>query len=283
MKNKGKHVKDILFFDLLMIFWLLVIIFIFSTTPNLSFHNYILISLLIINMIISYSLGLIEGLITSMIIIFIYGSYILYAILILGSITKFEFEQVLWLFLFPIGALIAGEFTTEFRELKTELERLKEAEKLVFIDEVTGFLNANGFFQRLEEETNRAKRLGEKLSVLYIKIADAKELKNVYKQKGYEEVLKTISEEIIKNTRAIDIKGIIDEETIGIILPETDFNSAEIVREKLHKILDRIIVEINHKKRPISLRLNIGIGEYNLQEDFLSLWERAKENSRYDV
>lgn len=283
MKRKTENIKDVLLFNILMIFWLIVLIFIFSTTPNTKFSNYILSSLLILNMILAYNLGLIEGLIASLIIIFIYGSYLLYSILVLGTITKLELEYVLWLFLFPIGTFLSGSLEYEFKKLKELLKKMEEKEKLILLDEITGFLNETGFFQRLEEETSRANRIREKLSVLCLKIADSKELKNIYGTQGYEEILKKISEEIIKNTRTIDIKGVIDEETIGIILPNTDLNSAKIVKEKLHKVLDRIIVEIKGKKRSLSLRINIGEAEYTPGEDFLSLWERAKENSRYDV
>lgn len=283
MKRKLENIRDVLFFNLLMLFWLLTLTFIFSTTSNINFINYILTSLLILNMIISYNLGLIPGLITSMIIIFIYGSYILYSILVIGSITKFDLEYALWLFLFPIGAFIVGNFEYEFRKLKEEIKKIREKENLILLDEITGFLNINGFFHRLEEEISRANRTKEKVSVLCLKLADIRELKNIYGKGGFEEILRTISDEITKNTRVIDVKGVIDEDTIGIILPNTDLNSAKIVKEKLHKVLDRIIVEINGKKRAISLRINIGEAEYNFAEDFLSLWERAKENTRYDV
>lgn len=283
MKRNLENIKDVLFFNLLMVFWMLTLTFIFSTASNTNFLNYILTSLLILNMILTYNLGLIAGLITSMVIIFAYGSYILYSILVLGTITKFEVEYAIWLFLFPIGAFIVGNFEYEFRKLKEEIRRIKEKENLILLDEITGFLNINGFFQRLEEEISRANRTKEKVSVLCLKLADIKELRNIYGEKGFEEILKTISNEIVKNTRVIDVKGVIDDDTIGIILPNTDLNSAKIVKEKLHKVLDRIIVEINGKKRPISLRINIGEAEYNFTEDFLSLWERAKENTRYDV
>lgn len=283
MKRKLENIRDVLFFNLIMLFWLLTLTFIFSTTSNINFINYILTSLLILNMILAYNLGLIPGLITSMIIIFIYGSYILYSILVIGSITKFDLEYALWLFLFPIGAFIVGNFEYEFRKLKEEIKKIREKENLILLDEITGFLNINGFFHRLEEEISRANRTKEKVSVLCLKLADIRELKNIYGKGGFEEILRTISDEITKNTRVIDVKGVIDEDTIGIILPNTDLNSAKIVKEKLHKVLDRIIVEINGKKRAISLRINIGEAEYNFAEDFLSLWERAKENTRYDV
>jgi len=283
MREKFDVNKDVILFDLLMIFWLLVLIFVFITTPNISFFNYIMTSALILNMILAYNLGLISGLIFSLIIIFIYGSYILYSILVLGKITKFEIDYIFWLFVFPVGAFISGTLQSEFKKLKEETEKSKEKEKFIFLDEITGFLNAQGLFQRLEEEVSRANRTKEKLSVLCLRLADAKDLYRIYGKSGFEKILSTISNEIMKNTRMIDVKGILDEETIGIILPNTDLESAKIVREKLHKVLDRIIVEINGRKRAISLKINIGISEYNFGEDYLAVWQRAREDSRYDV
>lgn len=279
MKSK----KDILIFNLFMIFWLIFLIFIFSTSFNVNFENFILTSLLIINLIFSYNMGLIEGLIFSLIVVLGYGTYLLYNILVTASLVEFEFKYAFWLFVFPIGAYLVGILEREFRTLKEEIEKSKEKEKLILLDEITGFLNINGFFQRLDEEVSRSNRILEPLSILYVNISDAKELKNIYGKEGYEKILEKVSEEINKNTRIIDVKGIIDEYTIGIILPNTDLNSAKLVKEKLHKILDRIVVEINGKKRAISLKIKIGEAQYNFGEDYLLFWEKAKENSRYDV
>lgn len=279
MKSK----KDVLIFNLFMIFWLIFLIFIFSTSFNVNFENFILTSLLIINLIFSYNMGLIEGLIFSLIVVLGYGTYLLYNILVTASLVEFEFKYAFWLFVFPIGAYLVGILEREFRTLKEEIEKSKEKEKLILLDEITGFLNLNGFFQRLDEEVSRSNRILEPLSILYVNISDAKELKNIYGKEGYEKILEKVSEEINKNTRIIDVKGIIDEYTIGIILPNTDLNSAKLVKEKLHKILDRIVVEINGKKRSISLKIKIGEAQYNFGEDYLLFWEKAKENSRYDV
>lgn len=84
---------DILIFDLLMIFWLCIFILVFGTTQNVAFINYILSAALVINMVIAYNLGLITGLITSLIIIFGYGSYLLYSVLVLGTITEFRISM----------------------------------------------------------------------------------------------------------------------------------------------------------------------------------------------
>ncbi|MCX7942598.1 MAG: diguanylate cyclase [Dictyoglomaceae bacterium] len=283
MKKKIGDVKDILIFDLFIIFLFIVLVFLFSASFNVNFENFILISFLIINLIIAYNAGLIEGLIFSLFIILGYGTYILYNILITTSITDFELKYAIWFLIFPIGTYLVGSLEREFRRLKEYIEKSKGKEKLILLDEITGFLNASGFFQRLEEEVSRANRVSEPLSVLYINISDSKELKNIYGREGYEKILEKISEEINKNTRVIDVKGIIDELTLGIILPNTDLNSAKIVKEKLHKFLDKIIVDINGKKKTVSVKIKIGEAQYNFGEDYILFWERAKENSRYDV
>jgi len=274
---------DILIFDLLMIFWLCIFILVFGTTQNVAFINYILSAALVINMVIAYNLGLITGLITSLIIIFGYGSYLLYSVLVLGTITEFRIEYVLWLFAMPFGAYLSGRLEREISSLLGSLEKYRIADRLILLDELTGFLNTQGFFQRLEEEIGRASRFKETLSVLYINVSDMSELKSVYSEEGYKEILKTIAQTILTNTRVVDIKGLIDEGTIGIILPGINLESAKIVKEKLHNLLDRVVIEVRGRKRPISIRLRIGEAEYQQGEDALVLWERAKDTSRYDV
>lgn len=284
MKNTTLNSRiDILIFDLLMIFWLCIFILVFGTTQNVAFINYILSAVLVINMVIAYNLGLIPGLITSLIIIFGYGSYLLYSVLVLGTITEFRIEYVLWLFAMPFGAYLSGRLEREVSSLLSSLEKYRIADRLILLDELTGFLNTQGFFQRLEEEVGRANRFKETLSVLYVNVSDMSELKSVYGEEGYREILKTIAQTILTNTRVVDIKGLIDEGTIGIILPGINLESAKIVKEKLHNLLDRIVIEVRGRKRPITIRLRVGEAEYQQGEDALILWERAKDTSRYDV
>lgn len=284
MKNTSINLRlDIVIFDLLMIFWLCIFILVFGTSQNVNFINYVLAGALVVNMVIGYNLSLIPGLITSLIIIFAYGSYLLYSVLVLGTITEFRIEYVLWLFAMPFGAYLSGRLEREISSLLGSLEKYRIADRLILLDELTGFLNTQGFFQRLEEEIGRASRFKETLSVLYINVSDMSELKSVYSEEGYKEILKTIAQTILTNTRVVDIKGLIDEGTIGIILPGINLESAKIVKEKLHNLLDRVVIEVRGRKRPISIRLRIGEAEYQQGEDALVLWERAKDTSRYDV
>ncbi len=283
MKTSINLRLDVVIFDLLMIFWLCIFILVFGTSQNVNFINYILAGALVINMVIGYNLGLIPGLITSLIIIFVYGSYLLYSVLVLGTITEFRIEYVLWLFAMPFGAYLSGRLEREVSNLLSNIEKYRIAERLILLDELTGFLNTQGFFQRLEEEVGRANRFKEKLSVLYVNVSDASELRGVYGEDGYREIVKTIAQTIMTNTRVVDIKGLIDEATIGIILPGINLDSAKIVKEKLHNLLDRIVVEVKGRKRSISIRLKVGEAEYQQGEDALVLWERAKDTSRYDV
>jgi len=284
MRNTTLNFRlDILVFDLIMIFWLCIFILVFGTSQNVEFINYILSASLVINMVIAYNLGLIPGLIASLIIIFGYGSYLLYSVLVLGTITEFRIEYVLWLFAMPFGAYLSGRLEREVSNLLSSLEKYRIADRLILLDELTGFLNSQGFFQRLEEEVGRANRFKEMLSILYVNISDMSELKSVYGEDGYREILKTIAQTILANTRVVDIKGLIDEGTIGIILPGVNMDSARVVKEKLHNLLDKVIIEVKGRKRPITIRLRIGEAEYQQGEDALLLWERAKDTSRYDV
>lgn len=275
--------KDNLIFSLLLIFWLLILIVIFSTSYNVNFINYLLFSALILNMLIAYNLRIVAGLITSLFLVFGYGSYLLYSIIVLNTISEFKLEYAFWLVSFPVGAFLSGSLEREFRVLKERLREFEEREKLVLLDDVTGFYNPFGFFQRLEEEIKRAQRYKETFSILYINIVDWKELKNIYGEDGYKSILRVIANEILKNTRTTDIKGRIEDGVLGIILPDADINSVKIVKEKLHRALDKIIVEIGGKRRVISLKIKIGEAEFQEGEDTLIIWERAKDSSKYDV
>jgi hypothetical protein len=108
-----------------MIFWLCIFILVFGTSQNIEFINYILSASLVVNMVIAYNLGLIPGLIASLIIIFGYGSYLLYSVLVLGTITEFKVEYVLWLFAMPFGAYLSGRLEREVSNLLSSLEKYR--------------------------------------------------------------------------------------------------------------------------------------------------------------
>lgn len=160
MTGKDKELKrqDIIYFDLIMVFWMAVLVVIFSSSYNINIIQFLLSGILVMAIIVGYNLGLLGGLIFALFLIFGYGSYLLYGVVVSGEISELRVDLIIWLFLIPVGAYLAGQLSHYVAMLVWQQEACKLMEDLITLDDVTGFLNSRGFFRELEIEVDRARR-----------------------------------------------------------------------------------------------------------------------------
>lgn len=276
--------KDIIYFNLMMIFILAVVAIVLLYAPIIgSFTMFIPFACMIFNMILTYNLGLQIGLIAAIILTFSYGSYIIYETMIIHKISEVNVSYVAWLFFYPISSLLSGQLAYLVSTYKRELENRKSLEQLVTIDASTGFYNNHGFFRKLDEEFLRAKRYKSDLSLLLIRIANFDSLKSIYGDINSVKVLQTVANKISAQTRHPDIKSLIEGNVLSIVLTETNEAGAEIVIEKLHQCLDSVTTDIRGVRKIIRIKPSIGIASIRENDtDALELYERAKEEFNYD-
>ncbi len=272
-------------FNLLLVFWLICFAFILATSNNVSYLHFFMFGGVILCMAWSYNLGIMPGLIVSMVVVFVYGSYLLYAVMVAGTLNAVRADYIAWLFIIPVGAFLAGRLGDEFRILRRRLDIYHNLEARNPLDYLTGFLNAKGFMERLDDEVAKAKRFKTDLSVIFLRIGNLYEVQALYGQPGLEAILKGLSEAVAEDVRQIDDVGTMDNHSFGIILPGTQVDGADVVAERLYKKTTRIIAEIDGAKKVIRLKLSIGKATYDpiADEDALIFLERAKEDSRYDM
>lgn len=284
MPGKEKGISaDTLLFNAILVFWLAVVATILISINNIGIIFVILFSCLVMSMIIAYNLGTVPGLLFSLLFIFIYGSYLLYGVLIAGFISEVKYNLISWLILVPAGSFICGRFSEQIGTLLEKNENYEAIHKLVTIDQATEFLNAKGFSQKLENEFARAKRYNTVVSLIIIKINNLSEIRAIYGKEGIENVIKAVADNIDSNLRAVDVKAIIEPGTFAIILPETSLEGASIVVEKLHRCLDRLTVTIEGKKKVMRLKVSIGAAEKRDEDDdILTLYDRAEEETYFD-
>lgn len=275
---------DIIYFDLVMILILAIVAILLLYAPGVgSLALFIPAAGVIFNMIVTYNLGLQRGLIAAIILTFIYGSYIIYQTMIVHKISEVNFAYVVWLFLYPLSSLLAGQLSGIVTSYNRELENRKTLEQLVTIDASTGFYNTQGFFKKLDEEFLRAKRYKKQFSILLIKIANFDALHNIYGDVNSVKILQSVANIITTQTRFPDVKSVVEGNMLSIILAETDEDGAKIVIEKLHQFLDSITTEINGIKKVIRIKPSIGVASMReCDNDALEMYERAKEEFNYD-
>ena len=284
IENKYNIRLDQVFFNLIAISWLVVTAVMFSAIFSINIMQYVLSACFVMSMAVTYNLGLMSGLLISLLFVFVYGTYLLYGVLVTGAISELRLEYVVWLFAVPIAVYLSGRLTGEVSRLIWQVEKYALVENHISIDELTGFLNQQGLFARLEEETKRSDRFKDKLSILVVTIANLSEMRSVYGKQGVESILKVVAQVFDYNIRKIDPKGLIDTEIFAFILIGTSLEGAGVVADKLNRNLERVTIDVKGKKRVIKLKVRIGKAEYVAgEEDFMVLYDRAMENSRYDM
>ncbi|BBB93523.1 putative diguanylate cyclase AdrA [Methylomusa anaerophila] len=276
--------KDILFFNLIMVFILAVIAIVLLYAPTMgTFNLFIPFACLLFNMIVSHNLGLQRGLMAGIVLTFAFGSYIIYETMIINRITEVNFAYIAWLFFFPLSSILAGQLSLVVSNYRRELENKKSLEQLVTIDASTGLYNSQGFFRKLEEEFVRAKRYKTCFSILLIKMSNFDELQVIYGEIDSIKILQSVAGKVELQTRFSDIKALISADILGIMLPETNEDGARIVIEKLHQALDRLTTEIRGTKKVIRIKPSIGISSIKESDtDVLEAYQRAKEELNYD-
>lgn len=275
--------KDRLYFNFIMVFMLAVIAVALLYAPVIgSLPLFVLVAAMIFNMILTYNLGLQRGLIVAIVLTFIYGSYIIYEITI-NRIAEVNFAYIVWLFIYPLSSLLSGQLAVIVSTYKHELENKKSLEKLVTLDAATGFYNNQGFFRKLDEEFLRAKRYKTYFSILLVKIANFNELQIIYGEIDSVKILQAVAAKITAQTRVSDIKALIEENMLSVVLTETNEDGAKIVIEKLHQALDTIATEIKGGKKVIRIKPSIGIASLRESDtDVLEIYDRAKGELNYD-
>lgn len=275
--------KDRIYFNLIMVFMLAVIAIVLLYAPSIgSFSLFIAISCMILNMIVTYNLGLQKGLIAAIIVTFVYGSYMIYEVLI-HKITEVNFAYIVWLFIYPLSSLLAGQLAWVVSAYKRELDNKSSLEKLVTIDASTGFYNNQGFFRKLDEEFLRAKRYKTYFSILLVKISNFDELQIIYGEIDSVKILQAVADKITAQTRGSDIKALIEDNMLSVMLTETNEDGAKVVIEKLHQALDTITTTIRGAKKIIRIKPSIGIASIRESDtDVLEAYDRAKGELNYD-
>ncbi len=116
-------------------------------------------------------------------------------------------------------------------------ELVRQLQALSVTDWLTGLKNHGYFFERLNEELDRALRHRRPLSLL---LADLDDFKQVNDSRGHaagDRVLQAVGEVMLDALRSADIVCRLGGEEFGILLPETDGPGAFLVAERIRESL----------------------------------------------
>ena len=153
-------------------------------------------------------------------------------------------------------------------------KKIEKAQKEALYDELTGILNRRGIDYKIKNL--------EKGSILFFDIDHFKRVNDTYGHEFGDYVLTQIGKILKKNFRKNDIIGRWGGEEFIVILPNTSYEDALKLAEKLRKIIEK------HDFKGKKITVSIGVSEYNgnLEEELEKADEalyEAKNSGRNQV
>ena len=147
------------------------------------------------------------------------------------------------------------------RQLEEELEKKKKLEKeLKFqasTDPLTGLMNRRSFFSVCSKEMKRAIRSNTELSFLTVDIDKFKDVNDTYGHPFGDEVIRSIADLMIENTRDMDYVGRIGGEEFAILMPATDIDSAFQMADRLRINIAKYKIIFENEMTQVSVSIGL--------------------------
>ena len=105
-------------------------------------------------------------------------------------------------------------------------------------DELSQLFNRRYFFQRLEEELDRARTLQSHLSVVLLDVDKLKGINDTFGHQVGDMVLANLAQTVAKCTRATDIPARLGGDEFGVIMPETTKRGALALAQRIQRALE---------------------------------------------
>lgn len=282
MDKLSKKIDSYMIALVLELFIVVMILFISKENTNFLL-NFIMLGITFLISITTYIGGIIFGLILTSVAIFLYASLIFYRNTVLN--IDINYISYIWMLSMPIICMTSGRLSNVILTLQKDNKVLKEKYKnLVTVDEVTGLGNIRHFYSTLEKEMSKSNRHKNKLTLMMIKLPYYKEIRKIIGEEKTYNLVKSVSNIIIDSTRSEDERYYLESDMIGIIMPYTDFDGANTVKERIKKNISELNLELNQGKSYIDIDTKIAIVEYkesiNGSIEFKNLCE---EELQYDV
>ncbi|KEI86695.1 diguanylate cyclase [Clostridium botulinum] len=273
---------DICIILLLLNFFCICSFIYFNLGKNIML-NFIMLGSLFMVTIVTYFRGIVEGFLFSAMIIFFYVTFIIYN----NTIHRNPVELItyIWMVDIPLSAFISGKLSENINLIQSINTRLqKEYRDLITIDKTTGLSNLKGFYIDLDREMSKAKRHELNLSLMIVKIQYYDELNTILGEKKMEEILKIISNVITLAIRGEDISYKLNKDTLAILMPSTNLQGAEVVKNRIKESISEKNLKIKQEDKNVNIDIKVGIVEYkNTIKEAFEFKELAEKELEYDV
>lgn len=283
MKDINKKI-DILFLIFIIEIFVVTSFVILGFKEN-SIKSYMLFGMVFLVITISFYTNIVIAMILSSAIVFIHGSYIIYNGIRGNTYQLISIENFIWLLIFPIVAITASKLGSSIQKIQIEKRDLeKEMDNMVCFDYVTSLYNKNEFYRNLSEEMKRAQRHKFELCVIFFEIQYFNELNSVYGKNKVNEILAELGDIFLQVTRQEDKRYRLDENLLAAIMPNTNMQGAEIVKERLRDKLDKITITTSKGTEKLKFHFKIAIKAYDKSiESAFQFKHLVEKELEYDV
>jgi diguanylate cyclase (GGDEF)-like protein len=161
-------------------------------------------------------------------------------------------------FLSVVILFVGGIYFFISRLLRKITEAQQKLVELATIDDLTQLYNRRYFFERFNQEMERAKRYERPLSCILIDIDHFKRVNDTYGHLAGDMVLTDIARILKNHCRQSDLAGRYGGEELIVLLPETDFAGAMIIAERIREIIEKYEA-VNGKGLVIQVTVSMGV------------------------
>ncbi|RSM40104.1 hypothetical protein DMB66_57560 [Actinoplanes sp. ATCC 53533] len=155
-----------------------------------------------------------------------------------------------------IAAVLAGQGMIAYENA----ELFKTVEQLALTDGLTGLFNRRHFFQLADREIATARRRASPLTALMLDIDHFKQINDGYGHPVGDQVIVTVANRLNATIRKTDLVGRYGGEEFVIFLPDTGYDGANILAERIRAAVADHPVETD--AGPLTVTASIGLAPY---------------------
>lgn len=172
------------------------------------------------------------------------------------------------------GAIIGGiELFSDISNLAATEMRIKELEKLAFLDHLTQLANRSYIEREILSRFEEKKRISISFGIFLIDIDHFKKINDSYGHSVGDEVLKLVANTFMANTRPFDLYGRWGgDEFVGIIR-YINRNGLEVLGNRICTLIENSY--IIHEDKKLNVTISIGATLFNADDSTDSLIKRA--------
>ncbi|GAA4721934.1 GGDEF domain-containing protein [Brevibacillus fulvus] len=276
---KGFFIKNriYLYYQLGLFFFTVVVCLSLVPVESISSVNLILLVTTLVLCIIGMLCGLLVGLGSALLALFLFGSLLVFSDFFSLPFQLSVKEIILWMMAFIAAASLTGLLHRVLTGILEENREMKQKfADFVTIDEWTGFDNEKRFYYDMEEEFNRSRRTGVPFSLLIVEILYYDQYLVLYGEKETAHLMKEMAEKLRSKTRITDRKFRIGDGSFAILLCNCNAENGELVIRKVEQLLKRHTLET--KRKQVELTISFGLAEYREEySEYMEMVEHARK------